>query len=366
MGYDSTQIKATEYRFSYANNNIGYLKMGATVAQFGFKYVLTQDAAQTVGIVAAFKQGVAPTLKVEMLQTDFENIFGTLAGDQVYPIVDGTKKAYGIGDTKIELFATAQTAILHPVGVDDSDLSEDLMFWKTCPDFSSLQYGGNRDNAQTVTMNFFVFRDDTKSTDFNYGLVGDWSATTNAAPNSVYITTEPQARAPYKHTTALTLSSEARTQVYAYGFYRTSSSVTAAINEAGNITATQASFNFDTLSSASNLAVDDYILVGTEVMQIYAITYATTTTGSISVYRGLGGSTAATALDNAVITKLASVYVIPVTRRGTWASTAGDDVTVGDTSSTKGLLTWVADGSDTVTCTVSSIASPNLTVTATT
>lgn len=365
MAQDASQIEFTEYNVTYANEDIGFLKMGQTVTQLGFKYVQVSDSAQTVGIVAISKQGVAPTLKVEMYQTQYESIFGTLAGDQVYPIVDSAKLAWGIGDRKVDLFDLAETVVLHPVGVTSTDLSQDIMYWKAVPDLSSVQYGGNRDNAQTVTMNFFILRDSTKSDDFNYGLFGDWSATTNAAPNSVYITTESKARAPYKHTTALTLSSEARTQVYCYGFYRTSSTVTAAINEAGDITATTASFDFDTLSTASNLAVDDYLLVGTEVMQIYAITYATTTTGTISVYRGLGGSTAAIALDNAVITKLASVYVIPVTRRGTWASAAGDDVTVGDTTSTKGLLTWVADGSDTVTCTVSSIASPNLTVTAT-
>jgi len=366
MALDATQISFTEYNIAYANEDIGYVKMGQTMTQLGFKYIQVNDTAQTVGIVAISKQGVAPTLKVEMFQTKFESIFGSLAGDQVYPIVDGAKQAWGVGDRKVDLFDLAETAVLHPVGVNSTDLSQDIMYWKAVPDLSSVQYGGNRDNAQTVTMNFFILRDSTKSDDFNYGLFGDWSATTNAAPNSVYITTESKARAPYKHTTALTLSSEARTQVYAYGFYRTSSTVTAAINEAGDITATTATFNFDTLSSASNLAVDDYILCGTEVMQIYAITYATSTTGSISVYRGLGGSTAAAHLDNAVLTKLASVYVIPVTRRATWASSAGDDVTVGDTSSTKGLLTWVADGSDTITATVSSVASPNLTVTATT
>lgn len=366
MALDRTKIQFVEYDFKYNYQTVGYTRMAQTMTELGFRYVRVDDAAQTTGIVAISKNGVAPTLKVEMLQTQFESLFGDIAGDQVYPIVDGSKIAYGIGDRKVDLFNLAKPGILHPTGVDDDDYANDILYWLTVPDLSSVSYGGNRDGAQTVTVNFFVLRDDTKSLDFNYGLFGDWTATTNAAPHKVYITTEATARAPYKHTTALTLGSSAKTQVYAYGFYKTNSTVTAALDEAGDITATTATFNFDALSTASNFAVGDYLLVGTEVMQISAITYSSTTAGEITVYRGLAGTTAAIALDNATITKLSNVYVIPVTRRATWASSAGDDVTVGDSnaSENKGLLTWVADGSDTITATVSSVASPNLTVTA--
>jgi len=368
MAQDATQIQFTEYNFKYNFEDVGFLRMGVTAAELGFRYVQVNDAAQTTGIIAISKNGVAPTLRVEMLQTQYETIFGNIAGDQVYPIVDGAKIAYGIGDRKVSLFELAKPGILHPVGVDDDDYANDIYFHLVVPDLSSVSYGGNRDNAQTVTMNFFVLRDSTKSADFNYGIFGDWTATTNAAPDSVFITTESRARAPYKHTTALTLSSKAKCQVYAHGFYHTDSTVTAALNEVGNIVATDQSFDFDTLSTASNFAVGDYIKLGTEVIYIEGITYATSTTGTLTVVRGIGGSTAAGHSDDAVITKLSNVYVIPVTRRATWASSAGDDVTVGDSnaSENKGLLTWVADGSDTITATVSAVASPNLTVTTTT
>lgn len=366
MAQDRTAIQFVEYKFKYNNADVGYVRMNQTMTEMGFRYVRVDDAAQTTGIVALQKNGVAPTLKVEMLQTQFDSIFGDLAGDQVYPIVDGSKIGYGIGDRKVDLFNLAKQGVLHPVGVDDDDYANDIMYWLTVPDMSSVSYGGNRDGAQSVTMNFFILRDDTKSLDFNYGIVGDWTATTNAAPHTVYLTTESTARAPYKHTTALTLGSRAKAQVYAYGFYKTNSTVTAALNEVGNITATTETFDVDTISTASNFAVGDYLLIGTEVIQIFAITYSSTTAAEISAYRGLAGTTAAGHNDDAAITKLSNVYVIPVTRRATWASSAGDDVTVGDSNSldNKGLLTWVADGSDTITATVSSVASPNMTVTA--
>jgi hypothetical protein len=367
MSQDASQIKFREYNFRYKNNDVGYVKMDQTMTELGFKYVKVDDTAQTTGIVAIAKNGVAPTFKCEMFQTTFENIFGTLAGSQAYPIIDGAKKAFGIGDRPVDLFTAAGQGVLHPTGIDDDDYADDLMYWKMVPDLSTLSYGGKRDNAQTVTMNFFVLRDDTKSPDFNYGLAGDWTATVNAAPHTVFITTEETPRAPYKHDTALTLGSRAKKQVYGHGFYKEDTTTTAAINEAGDITATTEEFDFDTLNVDNNFAIGDYLLCGTEIMQIFEIAYSAADAATMSVYRGLVGTTAAIHLDNAVLTKLKNTFLIPVTRRGTWASSAGDDVTVGDSNAlnTKGLLTWVADGSDTITCTVSAVASPNLTVTAT-
>ena len=367
MSQDASQIKFREYNFRYNNTDVGYVKKDQTMTELKFSYVQVNDTAQTTGIVAISKNGVAPTLKCEMFQTTFENIFGVIGAGQVYPIVDGAKIAYGIGDRPVDLFTTAKQGVLHPTGIDDDDYAADIMYWKTVPDFSSLAWGGKRDEAQTVTMNFFVLRDDTKSPDFNYGLAGDWTATVNAAPFSVFITTEETARAPYKHSTALTLGSRAKVQLYGHGFYKENTTTTAAINEASDITAATETFKFDTLNVDSNFAVGDYLICGTEVMQIFAITYSTGTAAEMSVYRGLCGTTAATHLDNAVITKLKNTFIIPVTRRGTWTSTAADDVTVGDSNAlnTKGLATWIADGSDSITCTVTAVVSPGIVITAT-
>lgn len=145
---------------------------------------------------------------------------------------------------------------------------------------------------------------------------------------------------------------------------------TASSNEVGDITATTASFDIDTLNVDNGFAVGDYLLFSTtaEVVYITAITYATATTATIDVVRGIGGIVAAGHLDNAVITKLSNVYVIPVSRRATWTSTAADDVTVGNSnaSENKGLLTWIADGSDSITAVIGATTSQALVVTATT
>lgn len=365
MARDSSQIKFEEYDVRFKGEDLGYTKMDSTMTSMGMTYREVKDAAQFTGIVAKSKSGAAPTLKVVIYQTDFPNVFDTIAGNQVYPIVDGAKLAWGLGSRKLDLFDEAGEIILHPTGVDNDDYSRDIMYWLAVPDLSAVELKGSRDGAMSIEIPFTILPDTTQSLDLTYGIYGDHTAV-EADPYTVYITTEAKARAPYNHTTALTLLSKAKTQVYAYGFYKTNSSVTAAVNEAGNVAATDASFDFDTLSTASNFAVGDYLLCGTEVMQITAITYATTTTGTITVNRHIAGTTAAAHLDNAAITKLSNVYVIPVTRRATWTSTAADDVTVGNSNAlgNKGLLTWLADGSDTITAAVGSTTSPNLTVTA--
>lgn len=370
MGRNSSQVQATEYNVFYgpgAGTDIGYTLQDATMATLGFKYVVIQNAAQTQGIIAASKTGVAPTIRITMMQTQFASL-SSLAGSQLYPIVDGAKLAYGMGSRKLDLPSNAMPIRLHPAGVDDTDFSQDIYYWLASPDLSAVQYKGTRDSQQLLEVPFMLFQDTTKSLDFDYGLLGDWTATTNAAPNYVYIDTEYQARVPYKHTSALTLASKQKKQVYGHAFYKTNTTTTCTVNEAGNVAATDQTFDIDALSVASSMSVGQYWIVDTEVLQIESISYSATDEATVTWIRGIGGSVAASHNDDATMTLLTNVYVIPVTLRGTWASSAGDDVTVGDSvaSGTKGLLTWIADGSDTITCTVTAIASPNLTVTATT
>lgn len=65
---------------------------------------------------------------------------------------------------------------------------------------------------------------------------------------------------------------------------------------------TATSVPFDALSTASAIGPGSVFLVGTEQMLVQAVSFATTTTGTLTVVRGVNGSTAATHADNATAT----------------------------------------------------------------
>lgn len=349
--------------------NIGYTKMDQTMTSPGITYREVNDSAQFTGVIARSKSGAAPTLSTEIYETKFPRLFNDIAGNQVYPIIDGAKLAWGLGSRTLDLFDEAVQVILHPTGVDADDYAADIMYWKAVPDLSQISIKGGRDGARSLVIPWTILPDENQSLDLTYGMFGDHTAV-EADPFGIFITTERTSRAPHKHIPALTLNSNSTMKVYANGFYKTNSTTTAALNEVGDITATTASFDIDTLNVDNGFAVGDYLLFSTtaEVVYITAITYATATTATIDVVRGIGGIVAAGHLDNAVITKLSNVYVIPVSRRATWTSTAADDVTVGNSnaSENKGLLTWIADGSDSITAVIGATTSQALVVTATT
>ena len=363
-------VQFQEYDFIIEGvGNIGYTKMDQTMTTLGITYREVNDAAQFTGVVAKNKSGAAPALSVEIYETKFPRLFNDIAGNQVYPIIDGARLAWGLGSRSLDLFEEAVQVTLHPTGTDTDDFSADVMYWKAVPDLSQVQLKGGRDGARSIVIPWTVLPNEDVSADLTYGMFGDHTAV-EADPYGIFLTTERTARAPYKHVPALTLNSESTMKIYANGFYKTNGTLTAALNEAGDITATTDSFDIDTISTDNGIVVGDYLLFsGTaEVIRVKTISYSSATEATITATRGIGGKVAAIHLDNAVLTKLENVYVIPVSRRSTWASSAGDDVTVGNSNllENKGLLTWVADGSDTITAVIGSTTSQAMTVTTTT
>lgn len=349
--------------------NIGYTKMDQTIVGLGITYREVNDSAQFTGVIARSKSGAAPTLSIEILETKFPRLFNDIAGAQVYPIVDGAALAWGLGSRTLDLFDEAVQIILHPSGTDSDSYDNDIMFWKAVPDLSQVQIKGMRDGARSIVIPWTILPNEDAGLDLTYGLFGNHTAV-EADPYAIFITTERTSRSPHKHIPALTLNSSSTMKVYANAFYKTNSTTTAALNEAGDITATTASFDIDTLNVDNGFAVGDYLLFsGTaEVVYVTAITYATASTATITVVRGIGGVVAAIHLDNAVITKLSDVYILPVSRRCTWASSSTADVTVGNSnaSENKGLLTWVADGAGNITAVIGGKTSQTLVVTTTT
>ena len=367
MANNKQNIVFTEYDVKLDGVSGGYTKQDTTAVTMGMTYREVSDTAQFTGLVALNKSGAAPTVNVEFYETKFPHLFNTIAGSQVYPIIDGAKLAWALGSRSLDMFDSSVELILHPVGVDADDFSNDIMFWQAVPDLSQVQIMGKRDGARSIVVPFRILPNEDVSADLTYGLFGDHSAV-ESAPKHVFITTERLSRAPHKHQSAMTLTSSRVVKVYAHAAYYDLSSNVGALNEAGDITATTATFNVDGIEDATTWAVGDYFDIGTEVIQLTAKTAVSATEIEGTFTRGLFGTTQAIALNNAVVTKLSNVYVIPVSRRSTWASSVTGDLTVGDSnaSENKGLMTWVADGSSNVTATVLAVASPNLVVTTTT
>jgi len=367
MANNKQNIVFTEYDVKLDGVSGGYTKQDTTAVTLGLSYREVSDTAQFVGITALNKSGAAPTVNVEFYETKFPHLFNTIAGPQVYPIIDGAKLAWGLGSRSLDMFDSSVELILHPVGVDADDFSNDIMFWQAVPDLSQVQIMGKRDGARSIVVPFRILPNEDVSADLTYGLFGDHSAV-ESAPKHVFITTERLSRAPHKHQSAMTMTSSRVVKVYSHAAYYDLSTNTGALNEAGDITATTATFNVDGIADATTWSVGDYFDIGTEVIQLTAKTAVSATEIEGTFTRGMFGTTQAIAVDDAVITKLSNVYVIPVSRRSTWASSSTGDLTVGDSnaSENKGLLTWVADGSSNVTATVLAVASPNLVVTTTT
>lgn len=367
MANNKQNIVFTEYDVKLDGVSGGYTKQDTTAVTLGLSYREVSDTAQFVGITALNKSGAAPTVNVEFYETKFPHLFNTIAGPQVYPIIDGAKLAWGLGSRSLDMFDSSVELILHPVGVDADDFSNDIMFWQAVPDLSQVQIMGKRDGARSIVVPFRILPNEDVSADLTYGLFGDHSAV-ESAPKHVFITTERLSRAPHKHQSAMTMTSSRVVKVYSHAAYYDLSTNTGALNEAGDITATTATFNVDGIADATTWSVGDYFDIGTEVIQLTAKTAVSATEIEGTFTRGVFGTTQAIAVDNAVITKLSNVYVIPVSRRSTWASSVTGDLTVGDSnaSENKGLMTWVADGSSNVTATVLAVASPNLVVTTTT
>lgn len=98
-----------------------------------------------------------------------------------------------------------------------------------------------------------------------------------------------------------------------------SKEMTALINLVAGYSASATSIVFDTLTTASGIEQYDILKINSEYLRVDTVTYATTTTGTLTVTRGYYGSTAAAILDNAVI-------YVKNQRKNTCINLATDDI----------------------------------------
>ena len=204
---DKSKVKLREFNLIYDFEDVGYLVSAQTQASPGSQYVDVTNAAQFNGVLKSWTNGYIPTVQIQMLETDYQRLFGRLGGEQFRAIVDGAKLSWGIGSRVKELLG--KMTILRPVGADAGDYAEDIAFWKGIPDFSQVQITGNRDEANVVTVPFKILPDDTQNIDWTYGRIGDWTAV-DTAPGGIFAQFDFAVKHPYKHIPAVTLDSNSK------------------------------------------------------------------------------------------------------------------------------------------------------------
>lgn len=319
---------------------------------------------QIPGIVKEWQEGYNIMVRATLLDVSPAFIIGTLFSGQLFSKTATSGDIFGgFGPRKIDMRAQAVELRLHEYGVANTTRTTDWIFWKAKAKFKSeFAYGATR--VKKLAVEFTIYPDTDKELDFQYGGYGDYTAmTSEAVPVGVWISAGKIAQTPGIHLAALSLAAGQLEDMQVFAAYSTAGDVTAAINNGSNITSGATTIAYDTLAGGTIVA-GDYIKIDNEYMWVVSKTDT-----EYTVKRAVWGSTAASHLDNAVITVQKNVSIVRVTNWATMASSVTADVIVGNTFGGTGTaaiarISHVSSGSSNVTATVNTKASPNLVVTA--
>lgn len=351
MATDISQARLNAYDIYIDGEVVGVVKTGTTV-NVGQEVVDLTDADQFVGVSASIQTGFNISGSFVMYQVNYPTLMSLIASGKVTNVVSGSDRAFDFTSVPVNLVSNAVELILRPTD-SGTDYSSDIVIWK-CDVRVNFDLMGDRTKFQEITVNFRAFPDTSRAitgypTSATYMRIGD-SSLVATDPTFIGIIAGRTAYAPYLHCPALTLDNGAVMQVEAFGAWFADAASTAAVNEAGNVTATQLTIAYDTKSTSTDYT-GRYIKIGTERLYVSADSGGTAASGTWTVTRAAGFSTAATALDNAVVTLQDTPIVYRLTNTVTWASSVTADLTAGNSvaSGTKGRLTHVSSGSSNVT-----------------
>lgn len=374
MSVDLNNTAVKTYSVTWTPPGSGPLDMGLmqTGAKWGIEGQMVEitDADQFTSVCASQQRGWMPTLTMILYEVDTSTLAGKILYGAVNTVTDGTDTAYDFDTVPVDNFVErAGELVLHPTDNADDDLSDDLVYWLAFPK-PKIELESNRTKYQQVPVDWTVFPDTTRArsgytNSATYARIGSKNVS-QVAPTFVGVMWGGKNVTPYKHVPAISIDSDTVIKAEAYGAWRsTTGGVTITENEAGNVSATVKTMAYDAKSTASYSFTGKYITNGTEVCYVSTDTQATSTTGTVTFQRAALYSTAATHADNQVWTECTSVIVYRVTNGSTWASSSTGDFTAGNTASTKGVVTWIADGSGNLTATYMSVASKACVVTTT-
>ena len=109
---------------------------------------------------------------IEMTKERWETVVGSVTGDKFTP--SGGTRLVGYGKSRLyqNLFDLGGKLILHPIRLDASDRSEDIVFWRSAPKPASINYSGTDQQGMEVT--FVAYNDEGKPEEISLFAQGDW------------------------------------------------------------------------------------------------------------------------------------------------------------------------------------------------
>ncbi len=127
-------------------------------------------------VLAELRQGFSVEVPLTMKECDaahLRDIFASAGGGAYIP--NAGTELFGWGSSRLgqPTIRQARRLILHPVALDDSDLSRDVCFWKAYPIPDTLVFSG--EDPQTLAVSFKCYLDDSKPNEVSMMSYGDWS-----------------------------------------------------------------------------------------------------------------------------------------------------------------------------------------------
>lgn len=110
---------------------------------------------------------------IEMTKERWETVVGSVTGDTYTPSGGSRMVGYGTSRLYQNLFDLGGKLILHPIRLDASDKTEDVVFWKSAPKPASISYSGTDQQGMEVT--FMAYNDGSKPEEISLFAQGDWS-----------------------------------------------------------------------------------------------------------------------------------------------------------------------------------------------
>lgn len=134
--------------------------------------VSDQQGSLILGQIYTGSAATADMSLIEMTKERWEAVVGSVTGDVHTP--SGGSRLVGYGESRLyqNLFDLGGKLILHPIRLDISDKSEDVVFWKSAPLPSSISYSGQ--DIQGMEVSFTAYNDKSKPDAISLFAQGDW------------------------------------------------------------------------------------------------------------------------------------------------------------------------------------------------